>query len=249
MLKNKFISILVVFTLVLNFSLICFAAPEDETTAAQTTEPIETTAVATSHTASAATTHNNSNRGESKSSDASLKSLTVVGKTSDNKDVAVSISPAFSPNQRTYNINVPNEVIRLEIQVVANNDKAKVEIPSGFLKIDIGDKNRSFVYVTAESGVRFTYQINTNRSEETTSAETTSEEAIIETTTELISETATETVSEVATVAPVQTGINKYTKLGIVFGCAGGVMLIIGIISVIVKKKNNGGDNDEENSI
>lgn len=177
----------------------------------------------------------------SRSSDNALKSMTVVGFTESGERRELSVDPAFSPTLRTYNLTVPYEIVKLEISVDTNDSKAKVNIPIGYLNLDVGT-NKSYVYVTAENGSRRTYQINTVRNEQ---QETTTELVTEEPTTEIIT-LPPETTTEIDVIAPEieNSGMNIYTKLGIVFG-VGGLLMLALAVPILRKNKKNTEDSDK----
>ena len=179
-----------------------------------------------------------------RNSDNTLKSLSVSGKTENGETVAIALEPAFKADVREYSISVPFEVIRLEINADANNSRARINIPAGYLKLDLG-ANKSFIYVTAENGTRRTYQINTVRNEqqETTTELTTVEETTEVTTAEAI--TAEATTAEVTVPdTTVKSGMNTYTKLGCIFVAAGIVLLICSVV-LFIRKRNMTGEIEE----
>lgn len=249
MFKKSLAIIAVALVLMLSLSFLCFAEPEDEETeppAAEAVteaqpspepapqpepqpEPVQTTAA------------------RNLSNDSSLAELTVVGKTEAGESIPVVLNPAFSPATRTYSLEVPFEVVSLEINAKAAHSAARVNIPSGYLRLDVG-QNRSFVYVTAEDGTRRTYQINTVRNEEVVT-ETTTEVTTEATTEPTTAETTTESVTEPVDVAPaVNHGrLNMYYKLAIVFAAAGILLLIISVIMIRRRKASVMEDENEEN--
>lgn len=95
---------------------------------------------------------NNGNSGNNAklSSDASLKSLTInKGKLNFKKDTFL------------YNVDVDNNVEKVEVKAIANSDKASVKIDNP-QKLEVGD-NIIKVEVTAEDGTKATYMIVVNR--------------------------------------------------------------------------------------
>jgi len=95
-----------------------------------------------------------------KSSDATLKSLSVSGYT---------LSPAFSANTTTYNVSVPADATIAKIEGSANDSKAKV---SGLGNITLKDgSTTATVKVTAEDGTIKTYTINFIKEEPKTEEE------------------------------------------------------------------------------
>lgn len=89
---------------------------------------------------------------EKKSSDSTLKSLSVSG---------YKYSPAFSPKTTTYNMTVANGITGLYVQAVPNDSKAKLEI-TGDSKWAVG-KNTIEITVTAEDGSKTVYKVNVTR--------------------------------------------------------------------------------------
>ena len=92
---------------------------------------------------------------EKKSSDSTLKSLSVSG---------YKYSPAFSPKTTTYNMTVANGITGLYVQAVPNDSKAKLEI-TGDSKWAVG-KNTIEITVTAEDGSKTVYKVNVTRESE-----------------------------------------------------------------------------------
>ncbi|HAQ64018.1 MAG TPA: hypothetical protein DCR23_06105 [Ruminococcaceae bacterium] len=260
-------SLILVFTLL--FSFCAFAEPGDE---GQVTEPVsheQSEPAPTPDPTSAPTptpeptpsqeptqvpqnNQNNQNNQRqqpqgttaARNSDNTLKSLSVSGKTENGETVAIALEPAFKADVREYSISVPFEVVRLEINADANNSRARINIPAGYLKLDLG-ANKSFIYVTAENGTRRTYQINTVRNEqqETTTEPTTVEETTEATTAEAI--TAEATMAEVTVPdTTVKSGMNTYTKLGCIFAAAGILLLICSVV-LFIRKRNMTGEIEE----
>ena len=87
-----------------------------------------------------------------KSSDASLKSLSVSG---------YALSPRFSSGTKTYSMNVANGITGLKVSAVPNDSKAKVSI-SGASNWSVGN-NVIKITVTAEDGSQSVYKVNVNR--------------------------------------------------------------------------------------
>lgn len=87
-----------------------------------------------------------------KSSDATLKKLNVSGYT---------LNPTFNKNTKTYSMKVNNNITGLNVEAIANNDKATVSISgnSGW-KVGI---NTISIKVTAEDGTTNTYVVNVER--------------------------------------------------------------------------------------
>ena len=89
---------------------------------------------------------------DDKSNDNTLKSLDVSGYT---------LTPGFDPNTLTYSITVANTVTGLNVNALANNDKASVSI-SGNTNFQVG-MNTIYIKVTAENGEIKTYTVNVKR--------------------------------------------------------------------------------------
>lgn len=87
-----------------------------------------------------------------KSSDSSLKSLTVSSGSID-----------FVPSTLEYNLDVSSNVSTIEIQAVPNDTKATVKLPDK-LSLETG-LNTFAIVVTAEDGSTTTYKINVNKLE------------------------------------------------------------------------------------
>lgn len=87
-----------------------------------------------------------------KSSDSSLKSLTVSSGSID-----------FIPSTLEYNLDVSSNVSTIEIQAVPNDTKATVKLPDK-LSLETG-LNTFAIVVTAEDGSTTTYKINVNKLE------------------------------------------------------------------------------------
>ncbi|MBR0541441.1 MAG: cadherin-like beta sandwich domain-containing protein [Clostridia bacterium] len=178
------------------------------------------------------------NRTAARNTDNTLKGLTVYGITESGEKVEVSLSPAFKPDVREYSVSVPYNVVSLNIDASANNSKARVNIPNGYLKLDLG-ANKSYVYVTTENGTRRTYQINTTRTEQESTTEATTLEEITESTTEAVVTTEATTEETAIAVIDVQPqSMNKYTKLGLVFGAVGIIFLICSVALFVRNRKN-----------
>jgi len=93
------------------------------------------------------------NRKDNRSSDSSLKSL--------------SVSPAeinFNKGTTTYNTTVPYEVTSVKVEYKVNDSKAKAVV-SGSEKLSVGS-NKIIVKVTAENGTSTTYTVNITRQKE-----------------------------------------------------------------------------------
>ena len=90
-----------------------------------------------------------------KSTDNSLKSMTVANAT---------ISPAFSPDVTQYTASVPYSVEKLEISAKANDSAANVSVSSPPLKP--GGSTVATVTVTAENGAERVYTIVVEREQD-----------------------------------------------------------------------------------
>lgn len=249
---TKALKILSLAVVLLTLSAVfCFAEPgwSDDPTSAPTAPPTvaptapPTTAPATRPATTAPqTTARNSNSAGSRSSDNSLRTLSVVGKTENGETVNVNLNPVFSSSVYNYNITVPFEVVRLEVTAVANDDDASITIPASLLAIDVGADNRTEVVVRAENGSTRRYVINTVRNEQvetTTQAETTTE-----TTEKIEPATLIDETTTAPEVVAQNNGLfeNTYAKLGVVFGVGGLALLVLALIMLNKRKKNVGGD-------
>ena len=96
------------------------------------------------------TTGNNS-KTENKSSDNSLKSLTVEG---------MKLTPEFSKDTLEYSLDLSNDTKKITIKAEKNDEKATV---SGDGEIEVKEgQNIISITVTAENGASRTYKINAN---------------------------------------------------------------------------------------
>ena len=181
-----------------------------------------------------------------RSSDASLKSLSVVGKTESGEDYPIEIE--FSPRTYRYDITVPFEVVRLEVRAAVNHSGARITIPPGYLTLDVGEDNRTFINVTAEDGSTRRYQINTVRLEEVVTEPVTEETTVETTTAEPTTEPETVSETQPAVVEPAGRGMNMYTKLGIVFAVAGALLFILSVFMIRRRKSTIPEGNYEEDS-
>ncbi len=227
---SKTVALILILILTLGFAV--FAEPDNisaETVTAEATQAQQTTEVGTQAQTQA--------RNNSASSNNELTSLRVVGKKQDGTSVEIALSPEFRRSTRTYSISVPFDVESLEIEAVAADGNAKIEIPQGYLKLDVGE-NKSYVYVTAQNGSRRTYLINSVRAaEETTVTEATTAEPEPETVTETQTQAPTEAVSVDAQPVEVKNTSGIYNKLAIAFGAVGAVLLVVAIILLIRNKR------------
>ena len=94
--------------------------------------------------------NNNSDNQVKKSNDATLKSLSISG-----------VNFEFSSDKYDYEVDVNNDVDKIEIEAIVNNDKAKATIPED-LSLKIG-KNNFTIVVEAEDGTKKEYNISVNR--------------------------------------------------------------------------------------
>lgn len=223
-------TVALVLILILTLGFTAFAEPENGNTE---TAPAETTQAQLTTESRAQTQARNN----SASSNNELTSLRVVGKKQDGTSVEIALSPEFRRSTRTYSISVPFDVESLEIEAVAADGNAKIEIPQGYLKLDVGE-NKSYVYVTAQNGSRRTYLINSVRAaEETTVTEATTAEPETETVTETQTQVPTEAVSVDVQPVEVKNTSGIYNKLAIAFGAVGAVLLVVAIILLIRNKR------------
>lgn len=227
---SKTVALILILILTLGFAV--FAEPDNvitETVTAEATQPQQTTEVGTQ-----AQTQAKSN---SASSNNELTSLRVIGKKQDGSSVEIALSPEFKRSTRTYSISVPFDVESLEIEAVAADGNSKIDIPQGYLKLDVGE-NKSYVYVTAQNGSRRTYLINSVRAaEETTVTEATTVVPETETAAETQIQVLTEAVSVDAQPVELKNISGTYNKLAIAFGAVGAVLLVVAIILLIRNKR------------
>lgn len=92
------------------------------------------------------------NREDERSNDATLKSISINNGT---------LSPSFNSSTMDYNIEVPYEVSKLNINAVANDSKAKVSVSNPDLVEE--ETTKVTIKVTAENGSTKTYTINVKR--------------------------------------------------------------------------------------
>ncbi len=90
-------------------------------------------------------------RKDDRSSDNLLKSLTI-------KDFDID----FSSDKTSYEMTVPNEVTKLELEPIINSEVAKMNITNPDLTVGL---NKVTIVVTAENGSAKTYEINVTRSQ------------------------------------------------------------------------------------
>lgn len=227
---SKTVALILILILTLGFAV--FAEPDDvstETVTAEAMQPQQTTEVGTQ-----AQTQVKSN---SASSNNELTSLRIIGKKQDGSSVEIALSPEFKRSTRTYSISVPFDVESLEIEAVAADGNSKIDIPQGYLKLDVGE-NKSYVYVTAQNGSRRTYLINSVRAaEETTVTESTTVVSETEAAAETQIQVLTEAVSVDAQPVELKNISGTYNKLAIAFGAVGAVLLVVAIILLIRNKR------------
>lgn len=102
-----------------------------------------------------------SKKDDSKSSDNYLKELTIQS--------SHEIKPKFNKSVMSYNITVPYEVEKLNLNAITSEKNSKVEI-TGNEKFKVGELNVVEIKVTAEDGSVRIYSLNVTRS--TTSSKT-----------------------------------------------------------------------------
>lgn len=90
-----------------------------------------------------------------KSSDSYLKSMLI--------NSSHEISPKFNKNISSYNVTVPYEVDKLDLNYSVSNSKAKVKV-TGNENFKVGEVNTVEIEVTAEDGSKRYYILNVTRS-------------------------------------------------------------------------------------
>lgn len=101
--------------------------------------------------------NNNNNKPETqKSSDSTLKSLTIEG---------CELYPEFNPETKEYNVKVGNDVTSVNIVATANDSKASCKLEGVYQDLAIGE-NTATVVVTAEDGSTNRYIIKITRGRE-----------------------------------------------------------------------------------
>lgn len=101
--------------------------------------------------------NNNNNKPETqKSSDSTLKSLTIEG---------CELYPEFSPETKEYSVKVGNDVTNVNIVATANDSKASCKLEGVYQDLAIGE-NTATVVVTAEDGSTNRYIIKITRGRE-----------------------------------------------------------------------------------
>ena len=100
---------------------------------------------------------------DTRSSDATLKSLSISGQT---------ISPAFDKDTTSYTLTVPNGTKSIDVSAIANDSKATVTISDNAKNLKEG-VNPVKVTVKAENGTTKVYTINVTRKASATPATTT----------------------------------------------------------------------------
>lgn len=236
---NKIVKLTLTFLLVgisvLSFGFSAFAEPENEENQTQAVTESEQTTQDTQTTAEAAQ-GSTTRRASQKSSNNELLSLKVVGKTQDGKTVDIDISPEFKRSTRTYSLSVPFEVVSLEIIAEAADKNAEIQIPDGYLNLDVGE-NKSYIYVVAQNGSRRTYLINTVRSPEETTSQITEQYSETQSLTEELTFEYSEQDEPVADVVVVEKGNPVYQKLAVAFAVIGAALLLASVVLFIRNKK------------
>ena len=93
--------------------------------------------------------NNNNSDNKDASSDNSLKELSIEGYT---------ISPEFNKDTLEYKVKIPNEITKIKVNAVSNDEKATVE---GIGEIEVKEGNNVInVTVTSENGAKRVYVIN-----------------------------------------------------------------------------------------
>ena len=96
-------------------------------------------------------TSSNNSKQDNKSSDNSLKSLTIEG---------MKLTPEFNKDTLEYSVDLSNDVKEINIKAEKNDEKATV---SGDGKVEVKEgQNIISITVTAENGASRTYKINAN---------------------------------------------------------------------------------------
>ena len=127
--------------------------PKKETTTntqpAQNTNIDNNANINTNNSSSNSNTNQNTTE-EKKSNDANLKELTLSNGTIE-----------FNPDTLSYTVEVSHDVEKIEINAIANDSNATVNIPSN-LSLKDGDNNFK-IEVTAQDGTKKEYEINVKR--------------------------------------------------------------------------------------
>lgn len=215
--------------LILTFGFTVFAEPEGESTDAPSPETVTEQQEEQPESPNTKAQQNNK-----KSSNSDLASLSVVGKRQDGSSVEIQLSPVFKRSTRTYSISVPYDVVSLEINAVAADGKARIDIPQGYLTLDVGS-NKSFVYVIAENGARRTYQINSVRASKETTVPVETVTAEPQTQAQPTTEPQAVnnvTQTEAASTVPVEieNTHSVYYKLAIAFAVVGLALLVVAVV-------------------
>ena len=93
--------------------------------------------------------NNNNSDNKDASSDNSLKELSIEGYT---------ISPEFNKDTLEYKVKIPNEITKIKVNAVSNDEKATVE---GIGEIEVKEGNNVInITVTSENGAKRVYVIN-----------------------------------------------------------------------------------------
>lgn len=223
--------------LILTFGFTVFAEPEEGGTEAQPPEAVTTEQQEEQPDSPKPEAQQNNK----KSSNSDLASLSVVGKRQDGSSVEIQLSPEFRRSTRTYSISVPYDVVSLEINAVAADGKSRIDIPKGYLTLDVGS-NKSFVYVIAENGARRTYQINSVRASEETTVPVETVTAEPQTQAQPTTEPQAVnnvTQTEAASTVPVEieNTHSVYYKLAIAFGVVGLALLVVAVVLLYRNKR------------
>lgn len=114
------------------------------------------------------TTTTTTTKQDSKSNDASLKALTIK----DNEGVTVVLTPEFSSTVYEYDGTVSGTVKTVNIEPVANHDKANIVISNNASQeLKDGENNKITITVTAEDGVtKKSYVLNIKKDALTSNA-------------------------------------------------------------------------------
>lgn len=126
------------------------------------------TTTTTTTTTTAPSTTTTAAKQDSKSNDASLKSLTVK----DNEGVTVVLTPEFSSTVYEYDGTVSGTAKTVNIEPIANHDKANIVISSNASQeLKEGENNKITITVTAEDGIsKKSYVLNIKKNALTSNA-------------------------------------------------------------------------------
>lgn len=92
--------------------------------------------------------------------DSSLSELTVKYETDNGESETLSLSPEFSSDVTEYTATVKNSVSKLDVDAVAAEESAKVDVQ--WEALDVGD-NKTYIDVTDSTGDKTRYTISTKR--------------------------------------------------------------------------------------